>query len=229
MKRFYKNAAVSKTESGFAVLLDGRGIKTPAGRTLVLPTERLAQAIAGEWGGQGEEIKPASMPLLRLANAALDGIAENPAATVAAILRFGDDDLLCYRASDPALAMRQGEGWDPLLSWAGQVLGAPLKVVTGVTHAEQQPHALAALRAASQSHDAFVLAGLHVIASITGSLVLALAVMAGHISAARAFTLSRIDETFQARMWGADAAAEERAACLAEDVAHAALLIELTR
>jgi chaperone required for assembly of F1-ATPase len=230
MKRFYKEASVAPREGAFQVLLDGRPVRTPAGKPLALPTERLASAIAEEWRAQGDEVVPTAMALLRLANTAIDGIAANRAETVASILRFGENDLLCYRADEtPALARRQAQGWDPLLAWADTELGAKLAVAHGLAHADQPAAALARLREAVEAHDDFALAGLHVIASITSSLVLGLAVTAGKLTSAEAFALSRIDETWQAEKWGLDAEAEARAMRLAVEMDRACALVDLSR
>jgi chaperone required for assembly of F1-ATPase len=230
MKRFYKEVSVAPGEGGFQVLLDGRPVRTPAGRPLALPTGTLAAAIAEEWRAQGDEIVPTAMPLLRLANTAIDGIAANRTETIDAILRFGGNDLLCYRADEtPALARRQAQGWDPLLAWAGTELGADLAVAHGLAHADQPAAALARLRGAVEAHDDFALAGLHVIASITGSLVLGLAVMAGKLTPAEAFALSRIDEAWQTEKWGLDAEAEDRALRLAAEMDRAYALVDLSR
>jgi chaperone required for assembly of F1-ATPase len=226
MKRFYKDASVAAQGDGYAVLLDGRAVKTPAGNTLVLPSEKLASAIAAEWRGQGEEIAATGMPLLRLANTVIDGVAANRDDVIGAILRFGENDLLCYRAHQPPeLMARQKSGWDPLLDWVAQSHGANMRVTEGLTHLDQPPAALAALRRVLERFGAFTLGGVHVIASITGSTVLALAVADGFISGARAFALSRIDETYQVEKWGEDAEAAKRAAALAHDVDKAAELI----
>ncbi|MBN9590428.1 MAG: ATPase [Alphaproteobacteria bacterium] len=230
MKRFYEEVSVSPGDGGFQVFLDGRPVRTPGGKPLALPTEKLAEAIAAEWRAQGDEVVPTSMPLLRLANTAIDGIAANRAATIDAILRFGDNDLLCYRAHEPpALAGRQAEGWDPWLAWAGRRLGAHLTIVYGLNHADQPAEALAALHEAVEAQDDYTLAGLHVIASITGSVVLALAAAAGEVTASQAFALSRIDETYQAERWGQDGEAEARANRLAEEVDRAFTLVALSR
>jgi chaperone required for assembly of F1-ATPase len=230
MKRFYKTVSVAPTEGGFGVLLDGKPIQTPARAKLVLPTEALAQAIAAEWDCQGEEVVATAMPLLRLANTVIDGVAANRASVIAAILRFGENDLLCYRAHQPPdLAARQREGWDPLLDWARQRHGAQLKVAEGLGHVDQTLDALAALREPLEGFDAFTLGGLHVIASITGSLVLALAVADGTIPGAHAFELSRIDETYQAEKWGQDAEAAKRAHALAHELDKAVELIAAIR
>lgn len=230
MKRFYKDVQVAPAEGGFAVLLDGRPVKTPGRNTLVLPTERLAAAIAREWQAQGEEVVVTTMPLLRLANTVIDGVAVNRASVIDAILRFGEDDLLCYRAHQPPeLVARQRRGWDPLLDWVRQRHGAHLRVAEGLTHLDQTPDALLALRQALEEEGPFTLGALHVVASITGSAVLALAVANRFISGADAFALSRIDEIYQAEKWGEDAEAARRAAHLAQELDKAVELMAVAR
>jgi chaperone required for assembly of F1-ATPase len=227
MKRFYKDAGTEQVAEGFRILLDGRPVRTPAQNFLILPTELLAKAIAGEWRIQGDEIEPQSMPMLRLANTAIDGIGPNREAVIAAILRFGEHELLCYRADFPAeLAARQAAAWTPMLDWLEDRYSARLATGTGLTHVAQPPEALACLRRVVAGQDDFSLAALHVMASITGSLVLALALSEEAVNPAQAFQLSRIDEDFQAERWGADAEAVSRAQALARemDVAMAFLV-----
>jgi chaperone required for assembly of F1-ATPase len=190
----------------------------------------LANAIAAEWQGQGEEVVATTMPLLRLANSVIDGIVANPEAVIAAILRFGENDLLCYRAHQPPeLAARQRAGWDPLLAWVRRQHGVQMTVAEGLTHVDQTPEALAGLRRVLETFDAFTLGGLHVVASITGSTVLALAVADGYISGAHAFELSRIDENYQAEKWGQDTEAAKRATALAHELDKAIEFITLAR
>jgi len=230
MKRFYKQVSIAPLEDGFGVLLDGKSVKTPARNTLVLPTEKLAQAIAAEWQGQGEEVVVTSMPLLRLANTAIDGVSTNREEVINAILRFGENDLICYRAHQPPeLAARQSAGWDPLLDWVAQRHGARMHVAQGLNHVDQTPETLAALRQPLGHLDPFTLAGLHVVASITGSMVLALTVIDDALSGARAFELSRIDETYQIEKWGQDTEAAKRATALAHELDKAVELISLMR
>jgi chaperone required for assembly of F1-ATPase len=170
------------------------------------------------------------MPLLRLANTVIDGIAAHRNEMIDAILRFGENDLICYRAHQPPeLVARQKAGWDPVLDWLAQRHGAKLSVSQGLTHMDQPPEALAVLRRLLEGLDDFALAGLHVIASVTGSLALALTVLDGALSGARAFELSRIDETYQAEKWGEDADAVKRAAALAHELEKAVELIGHTR
>jgi chaperone required for assembly of F1-ATPase len=230
MKRFYKEVSVAHGVNGFAVLLDGKPVKTPGRRALALPTQKLAEAIAVEWQSQGGEIIAITMPLLRLANTVIDGVAINPGDVVSAILRFGENDLLCYRAHQPPeLVKRQAEGWDPPLDWVRQRHGAHMTVAEGFAHVDQSLDALGALRQALEEYDPFSRAALHVVASITGSTVLALAVAESFIPGAHAFQLSRIDETYQAEKWGEDAEAQKRAALLAHEMDKAVELIALVR
>ncbi len=230
MKRFYKQVSVTQAEDGFRVLLDGRPVKTPAKNMLALPTPGLADAIAAEWAGQGDEIEPISMPFLKLANTVIDGVAANRAEVIAAILRFGENDLLCYRAHQPPdLAAKQAEAWDPLLAWAGRRFGAEFVVVEGMSHADQPAVTLEAFRAALEAQDSFSLAALHVVASIAGSVVLALALAEGELVPAQIFALSRIDEDYQASKWGRDHEAEVRASNLARELDKAAAFIAAAR
>src|SRR5215469_17712467 len=162
MKRFYKDVSFGPAENGFAVLLDGKPVRTPGRNMLILPTERLAAAIALEWQAQGDEVIATTMPLLRLANTVVDGVAVNRDEVINAILRFGENDLLCYRAHQPPeLVARQKSGWDPLLEWVRRRHGAEMQVAEGLTHVEQAPQALLALRRALEAQSPFALGALH--------------------------------------------------------------------
>ena len=208
MKRFYKNVSLA---GGNAILLDGWALKTPRGTSLDLPTHALAEAIAEEWRAQADEIDPQSMPLTRLANTAIDGVTPRREEVIAEIVAFAMHDHLCYRADTPTeLVRRQSEAWDPLLDWAAQRYGAPLMIAKGVTSVAQPENSIAALRMALETFDPFALAALHVVASICGSLVLALAIADRRLTAAEAFVLSHIDEQFQAEKWGHDAGSGKR-------------------
>ncbi len=227
MKRFYEKASVRENNS---VVLDGKSLKTPRGAALDLPTRMLAEAIAEEWRAQREEIDPQSMPLTKLANTAIDGVAPRRDEVVAEIVAFARHDHLCYRTDKPTeLARRQSEAWDPLLDWAAERYGAPLMTVHGVTSVAQPESSLVALRKAMQAFDPFALSALHVIASICGSLVLALAVAGKRLSAEEAFALSQVDERFQAEKWGLDSEAEMRAKRLERELVTAARFMDLSR
>ncbi len=209
-KRFYKDVDVRAEAVGYAVLLDGRAMKTPAGATMVAPTRALADAIAAEWRGQGEVLKPEGMVLTKALNTALDRIAANRAAIVDELAKYAGTDLLCYRAESPAgLVQRQREAWDRWLAWADERFGARLAVTTGVGHIAQHADALARLSAAIEAHDSHRLIVLHTGVTIMGSAVLGLAFAAGAISADDALAAAEVDAAYQAELWGLDAEAEK--------------------
>lgn len=209
-KRFWKQARTEECDGGFTVKLDGRPVRTPAKAPLVVPTPMMADAIAQEWDAQEKLVDPRTMPVTRGANAAIDKVRTQRAEVIALLAEYGDSDLLCYRAAGPEeLITLQSEGWDPMLDWAADTLGARLFVGEGVMHVTQKPDALDRLTAEVAAFDDFALAGLHDLISLSGSLVLALAVTRNAISAEDAWTLSRIDEHWQIAQWGED---EEAAA-----------------
>ena len=223
MKRFYTNVSIGIPKRGsYSILLDGKPVKTPKHADLVLPRRELAEAIAVEWRGQGAEIEPAGMFLTKCANTAIDHTVGHEAAVVEGILAYAND-LMCYRAeSSEGLRARQSETWDPLLAWLEARFGVWLLTGTGITHIEQEEAALAKLRAAIGGHDAFTLTALHAAATLCGSLVLALAILEGRLTAGEAFAASRLDEEYQAEKWGRDAGAELRARGLAAELDAAA-------
>ena len=204
-KRFWKQATASSCDGGFTVTLDGRAVKTPAKAPLVVPTLAMAEAIALEWDAQSGVIKPDTMPVTRAANSALDKVAPQFAEVAGLLAAYGETDLLCYRATAPQeLIDRQAQGWDPVLAWAAQEYAAPLLVTAGVVHITQPEASTRALSQALHQLDPFRLAAAHDLIAISGSLVLALAVLRKNLTAAPAWQLSRIDEAWQNELWGVD-------------------------
>lgn len=230
LKRFYKQASVAETEDGFAIHLDGRPVKTPAGRKLAVPFAALAEAMAAEWQEQGEEIKPKSMPMTQLASTALDRIGPERATILEQLTRFADTDLLCYRADFPHhLVERQMAHWQPLLDWAADHLQARLAVTVGVLAVPQPAAALAALAARLETYDVWRLCTAQAACAAAGSLVLALALAEGRIDGEQTYQLSQLDETFQIEQWGEDAEATARRDALRRDILAAERLLALTR
>ena len=222
LKRFWTEASVSETEGGYAVLLDGRGVKTPAKTSLVVPTVELARAIADEWDAQEGTIDPTSMPFTRSANAAIDKVTHQFDEVVNLLAEYGETDLLCYRADSPIeLTQRQAQAWDPLLSWAKDTLGADLSPANGVMFVEQPARSLNHLKTVLLDQSAFQLTATYDLISISGSLILGLAVCKGKISAQEAWDLSRIDEIWQIEQWGEDEEATEVAEIKANSMRHA--------
>jgi chaperone required for assembly of F1-ATPase len=208
MNRFYEEARVGPAGPGFAILLDGRPVRTPARRSLELPDLALAEAVAAEWDAQGEKVDPRSMPLTGLANAAIDRVAPDPAAFAAGLASYGESDLLCYRADHPeALVERQGEMWDPVLDWARRRFDARFEIVQGLIHRPQPRATLDQLRRAVAARDPFALAALAPLVTISGSLLIALALDEGVVDLPAAWAAAALDETWQAEQWGEDALA----------------------
>ena len=234
MKRFWDTAAAEREADSFTIRLDGKPVHLPGGDLLRVAHAPLAAAIAEEWqragGGKGGEMSYADTPLTRLAGTAQGRIAAERWPTVDAIARYGESDLLCYRAETPeALVRRQHESWQPWLDWVAQRHGAPLRVTAGVVAVRQHRDSIAALRDAVASCDLWALAALGIAVPALGSLVLGLALADRAIDPATAHALGALDELFQVEQWGEDAEAAARRRAVAEDIALAARLIELTR
>lgn len=230
MKRFYKETAVDQGDGGFRVLLDGRPMRTPAKAVLVVPTQGLAEAIAEEWAVVPEkvEINPAHLPLTRLAATGLDRVTSQRARVIDDTAKYGASDLLCYRATDPSsLVQRQAAAWQPLLDWAAERYGAPLAVASGTTFVSQPHGTLAALRGAVAAHGDLALSALYNLTHVAGSLVIALAVSEGRLSAADAFSTAQLDELFQIERWGADPIATQRHEGIQRDLEACARLLAL--
>lgn len=215
-KRFWKSVAVAPLPGGdgHLVTLDGRPLTTPLRRRMVLPARALAGAIAAEWDDQPEVLAPERLPLTRMANSAIDTVADNRAHVRETIAAHGETDLLCYRAAQPGgLVARQAAAWDPLLDWLARSCGARLRVTTGVMHVSQPQPALAAMRRVLDEADDFELAALHELVTLGGSLVIGLAVARQMDAPESLWSLCRVDEEWQAGLWGRDPEAE----ALAED------------
>lgn len=231
-KRFYTQATVAAADDGQAwqVLLDGRPLRTPAKAPLQLPQRAVAAAVADEWAAQGTHIDPATMPLTRIANSTIDGVAARRAEVEAEIVRYACNDMLCYRADRPAaLIARQAAAWDPIVAWASRALSADIATGQGISHVAQ-PAALADAVARHVQHfDVFALAALHVITTLTGSALLALAHAEGVLSAAELWRLAHVDEDFQIEQWGWDAEAAERRQVREQDMQAASLILGTRR
>lgn len=210
-KRFYKDVHVSEDDSGFIVTLDGRQVKTPRRESLQLPTCELAEAIAAEWLAQHDVIDPATMPLTKLCNSAIDGAQPAMALVIDDIVKYSGHDLICYRADGPpALAGRQTELWDPVLAWAERSLGARWQCALGVMPVTQSAQSAQAVRAALAEASPFQLTGLHELTTLTGSALLALSYKAKHLTFDALWQAAHVDEDYQIAQWGEDAEAGAR-------------------
>jgi chaperone required for assembly of F1-ATPase len=223
-KRFWTDVAI--VDRG--ILLDGRPLKTPARAELRLPNDAVATAIAEEWRAVDGMIDPRAMPVTGLANAAIDRVAPDVAAFADGLARYAQADLLCYRASHPTeLIAVQGETWDPPLDWARSRYAIEFVVTGGIVHVDQPPETVARLTAALATRDAFHLAALSPLITLSGSLVLSLALAEGAMTEQQAWDAAELDELWQAEHWGEDSLATTMREDKRRDFRAAARLLAL--
>ena len=229
-KRFYEAVNVITVDGGYGISLDERPVPTPLGQVLVLPTEALADAVAGEWRAQGDSVDPRSMPLSGLANTAIDRTGARRLAVIDEALGYGATDLLCYWTEQPEdLAQAQHDCWQPLLDWANDCLGVHMLTTTGLSHIAQPSENAEALKHRLQALDDLGLTAVAALTAQTSSLIVALAVWEGRIGADEAFDAAQLDETWQNERWGLDPEIEARQKNLRADITAAANFITLAR
>jgi len=227
-RRFYQSATVGARDGAFALLLDGRSARTPGKRPLAVPAAGLAEAMAAEWAAQTDRIDPSTMPVTRLVNTVIDGVATQAEAVRAEIVKYAGSDLLCYRADFPAdLVARQARAWDPVLAWAHTRLGVRFYLAEGVMPVAQRPETADRIAAHIAALDPYRLGAVHVLMTLSGSAILALALLDGAISPADAWAAAHIDEDFQIAQWGEDAEAAARRAHRKTEFDAAARLLTL--
>jgi chaperone required for assembly of F1-ATPase len=224
-KRFYAKASVVESADGFAVTLDDKPIRTPSGRALTAPTRDIADAIATEWNAQVDLINPLTMPLTRFANSVVEAVADQVDAVAEDVAKYFQSDLLFYRAGHPeALVAREAALWDPVVFWAADTLGAHFILAEGIVHVRQPEPAVAAARAALPD-DPWSIAAMHVVTALTGSALLALALLRGVLDQDRVWAAAHVDEDWNIEKWGVDEeVAARRAARLVDFEAAARIL-----
>ncbi len=212
IKRFWKVTSVSDCDDGFEVRLDDRSVKTPAKRSLTLPTREMANRLAAEWDAQQEAVVPTNMPWTRSANAAIDKVATQRQEVAEHLAGYAETDLLCYRADGPeGLVARQAANWDPMLDWAAGTFGARLSVTSGVMPIGQSTADIERLAAKMRGMSVFQMTGFHDLVTLTGSFILGLAATESVESPGRLWAASRVDEMWQFEHWGEDEEAVEHA------------------
>lgn len=212
MKRFYKQAEAGTAPGGHVIRLDGKAIKTVMQHNLIL-SQPLAEAIAAEWQAQGENIIPASMPLMQLASTMTDKCGPGPdrLAMNAELVKYAASDLVCYFAATPeGLVKRQEEHWLPLLQWLNDTHGATLEPVTGIKYHNQPPESLERLNKAIAALPPADFTVAQAATSVTGSTVIALALLDGYLDGDAAYAAATVDENWQLETWGEDAQARKR-------------------
>ena len=225
-KRFYKEVGVGEAEGGFAITLDGKPIRTPSGRHVVIPSRAIADAVAAEWAGQAETLDPMTMPLTRLANSVVEGVVDRVTDVSDDLAKYFQSDLVFYRAGHPeALVAREAAHWDPVLFWAAEALGAHFILSEGIMHVRQPDEAIQAARGALPE-DPWSVAALHVITTLTGSALLALALAHGVRDADQVWAAAHVDEDWNADQWGVDEEAAGRRAARLRDFSAAVAVLE---
>lgn len=226
MKRFYRDVAVAVTPDGYTITLDGKPVRTPSQALMLLPTKAAAQLVADEFEAQGEFMDTFAMSVFRLVNTAIDGVAADPQAVLEDILRYASSDLLCYRAASPArLVENQERAWDPVLDWVRHATGARFVLAEGVMHVEQPRESIGSLGLHLRGASPLRLAALHVMTTLMGSALLAIAVDAGALPEHDAWAAAHVDEDWNAELWGIDAEAALRRASRHRDMIAASRLI----
>jgi chaperone required for assembly of F1-ATPase len=227
--RFFTDVGTSQVPEGFVVTLDGKSVRTPAGRLLAVPRQAIAEALRAEWDGQAQTIDPARMPLTRLANAIIDGIAERRDEAAADVVKYLESDLLFYRADGPeGLVAKQAAAWDPIVRWAADALGARFVLAEGIVHVRQSDQAITAARAAIPADD-WIVGALHSITTLTGSALLALALMRDLPDADAIWRAAHVDEDWNFETWGFDDLAVARRAEREAEFRAAALVLDAMR
>lgn len=229
-KRFFKTVEVVETPDGFAITLDGKTVRTPARRPLAAPRRAIAEALRNEWDAQQDVIDPSRMPLTRLANSIIDGVADRCDEVAADVVKYLGSDLLFYRADSPErLVARQAEIWDPIVRWAADEIGARFILSEGIIHVTQPDHAVAAARAAVPVADPWTVGALHSVTSLTGSALLALALMHDVRDSAQIWAAAHVDEDWNLEKWGFDQLAANRRAAREAEFNAAALILQAMR
>ena len=225
-KRFYTAAGVAEAAGSFAITLDEKPVRTPSGRPLAAPTREIADVIAAEWEAQQEFIDPLSMPMTRLANSVVDAVVDRVDAVTDDVAKYLGTDLLFYRAGHPeALVAREAAHWDPIVFWAADTLGAHFMLAEGIVHVRQPEPAIAAARAALPG-DPWSIAAVHVVTTLTGSALLALALLRGKLDADQVWNAAHVDEDWNIQQWGVDEEVAARRRARLVDFAAAARIIK---
>lgn len=229
-KRFFQVAEATARDGAYALTLDGKTARTPGRAPLVVADKALAEALAAEWSALGERIDPAKLPLTRIINSAIDGVADQMDAVRAEVVKYVGTDLVCYRAEEPAgLVAAQEAAWEPLVSWMREVHGVRLALAAGIVHVPQPEEVSSAVARALQPLDALTLAAVHTVTTLSGSAVIALAQLQGKLAAAEAWAAAHVDEDWQMEQWGQDELALERRAARWREMEAAGLILDAWR
>ena len=227
-KKFYQHASIESERDGYAVLLDGKAVKTPAGLPLCVESKPLAEKLAEEWIEQSETIKPNTMPMTALSCTMLDRVIPNLPAIKSNLMAFVETDMLCYRAEEPEdLTQRQFIAWQPLIDWAANTYDAPLVVTNGILPVPQPQKSIDTLAGVMDNLNHGEITALSTVTPLAGSLVVGLALLAGRLDVDQAIAVIQLDEDYQNEKWGSVDEAQERQQNIRREIQSSAVFIEL--
>lgn len=227
MKRFYKDVSIRSGAEGWQLLLDGKPVQTPLKQVFLLPDQRLAEEIAGEWRSQADEIDMQTMPYTHLAYAAIDRVAPSRGEIISEIAGYIESDLLCYRSDISELSDRQAKSWDHYLQNFESKHGISLEVTSGILPVRQPETAKPAVTYWLEARSDFVLAAMQKITQLLGSFILM-----WHYARVREgiddlWKASQLEVSYQSEKWGRDYEAAENDHARFQALTEAAAFLKL--
>lgn len=205
MKRFYRLVTSVQDGEGYLIHLDGKPVRTPSGRPLTAPNADLSAHVVQEWTAQGDSILPDTMPLTQILTTAQDREGEDRAAIEVSVLAYLDTDLLCYRTAAPdAIATRQSEEWNKWLQDFAEKSGVMLETTTNIVALKQPDAAHDFVRGVLTQADRWTFTAIQMVTAATGSLILALAFVAGRASPDDVFKASQVEELYRSALYNED-------------------------
>lgn len=231
MKKFYKTAEAGPAPGGYVIRLDGKPLRTPLKKLVLLTSNALTEAIAREWAEQGADIQPSSMPFTQLANTMVDKArGEDRAEMNEMLFEYGRSDLVCYFATHPAdLVKKHQQHWMPLVAWLRDNYGIAFETVSGIQYHQQPPDALEKLKKLIEGFGDADFTVMQAASATTGSVVIALALLEGKILPDEAYQAACVDEIYQLETWGEDVLARKRLDIIRSELTSIARFRDLVR
>ncbi|KAJ2720939.1 chaperone [Coemansia sp. Benny D115] len=207
IKRFWRKVGVAEKPGGLAVELDGRAIKTPDGRPVLIPSKQpmLAWLVAGEWESQSEYLGAHSLPLTSLVCRAIDGLGDQSVRSdvIEKLLKYFQTDSACLHEEFPqALVDLQTEHYMPVVEWAREKYGVPIAVTCNLFALRQSPEAVDCMRKTVSQFSPLKLAAFERAVMSAKSFLIALALVEQRITAEQAARASQVEASSQTQLWG---------------------------
>ncbi|CAJ0952728.1 unnamed protein product, partial [Mesorhabditis belari] len=203
-KRFYKKVDVIREDPFFKVTLDGRVLKTQAGKPLKVDSEPLALAIAEEWASQNENLEIGLMRLTGLAFTAHDNplLCTKQSITDKLLEYLENDTILFYNDESTNLHEEQVKRWTPLIKNANTELGTSLKPITNLMDTVVSNEDRKRFGGWLLSHNEWALHGLQYAVESVKSVLIPFNVLQWKVTAPEAVELAALERKVQAQVWG---------------------------